>query len=82
MKEKCSFFKRGISSFYLPSIFHVVLLSRSGSDAARGGGAALFSAAEHDGVLVEITGSLHGHRHCAGLLTHIVAVVPIEEVGR
>lgn len=65
---------------YLSSIFHIVLLAWSGSDAAGGGGAALFCAAEHDGVLVEVTCSLHRHRHRAGLLTHIVAVDPSQEV--
>lgn len=40
---------------YLSSIFYIVLLAWVGSNGAGGGGAALFSAAEHNGVLVEVT---------------------------
>lgn len=65
---------QGSTAKYLSSIFHVVLLARKRADGAGGGGAALLRAAEHDGVLVEVSCSLHRHRHRAGFLTHIVAV--------
>lgn len=58
---------------YLSSIFHIVLLAWTRSNTAGGGGAALFCAAEYDGVLIEVTCSLHSHRHRAALLAHIVA---------
>lgn len=66
---------RGASarSCYLPGVLHVVLLARLSAHAAAGGGAGLLRAAQHDGVLVEVAGSLHRHRHRAGLLAHVVA---------
>lgn len=48
-------------SIYLSSIFHIVLLAWKGANTAGGGGAALFSPAEHDGILVEVSCSLHRH---------------------
>lgn len=61
------------SKRYLSGVLHVVLLVGPSAGAAGGNGAALFGAAEHDGVLIEVTGSLHGHSHSSGLLAHVVA---------
>lgn len=58
---------------YLSSILHIILLVQPGSRAAAGNSTALLSAAQHNGVLVEIAGTLHGHSYGAGLLTHVVA---------
>lgn len=65
---------------HLPGVFHVVLLAGTGPGAAGGLGAALFGAAEHDGVLVEVPGSFHRHGDRPGLLAHVVAEGPSEEV--
>lgn len=65
---------------YLSSILYIVLLAWTGSDTAGGGGTGLFCSAQYNGVLVEVTCPLHCHCHCAGFLTHIVAVEPSQEV--
>lgn len=65
-------------SGYLPGVLHVVLLARPSAHATAGGGAGLLRAAQHDGVLVEVAGSLHRHPHRAGLLAHVVAAERIK----
>lgn len=65
-------------SGYLPGILHIVLLARPSAHATAGGGAGLLCATQHDGVLVEVAGSLHRHRHRAGLLAHVVAAERIK----
>lgn len=65
---------------YLSGIFHIVLLAGTRPGAAGGLGAALFRAAEHDGVLIEVPGSFHRHGDRASLLTHVVAEGSAEEV--
>lgn len=67
---------------YLSGVLHIVLLARAGSHAAGGGGTVLLSAAQHDGVLVQVSCSLHRHGHCARLLTHIVAEETSEDEKR
>lgn len=64
---------------YLSSILHIILLVQTGSSAAAGNSAALFSAAKHNGVLVEVAGALDCHSYGAGLLAHIVTERTPEE---
>lgn len=60
-------------SFYLSCMLHVVMLARLRASGRGGGGSSLFSAAQHNGILVQISCPLYGHCHSARLLAHIIA---------
>lgn len=54
-------------------MLHVVMFARLRANSGGGAGSSLLSAAQHDGILVQISGPLYGHCHSARLLTHIIA---------